>query len=363
MLKKISFILIVVVHFAACKSSGSKGYDINGALSGEINSPLILSYYDGKKAVALDTAIAVDGKFTFSGTLDHPVMLIIQVEGKRPTMQIFGENSRISVTGNIDSLALAKVEGSLHHKVYMSFKEEMKIFENRTSELRTFYGQAMNDGNQEKALAIYNEFEALEITRKENTKQFITLNSTSPVAAYLALNVFQTDELTQQKEVFSLLNESLASNPYYKILTENIARLNNLQIGKKAPEFTLKSSLGEEVALSSLQGSYVLVDFWASWCGPCRRENPNVVKEYHAYKSKGFTVLSVSVDSDQDAWRKAIEEDGLVWTQLIDTIGMSADVYGVRSIPTTYLLNKEGVIIATNLRGDQLTAKLEDIFN
>jgi peroxiredoxin len=147
------------------------------------------------------------------------------------------------------------------------------------------------------------------------------------------------------------------------VLSENINLLKNLQIGKKAPEFKLTSNNGDQVALSSLQGSIVLVDFWASWCAPCRRENPNLVNEFKKFNSKGFTILSVSVDSDQDAWRKAIVEDGLTWTQLIDTAGIANSLYGVRSIPTTYLLDKDGIIIGKNLKGEQLTAKLQEFLN
>lgn len=131
--------------------------------------------------------------------------------------------------------------------------------------------------------------------------------------------------------------------------------------GKTAPAFSLVSTEGNEVSLESYKGKYVLVDFWASWCQPCRQENPNVVNAYKAYNSKGFEVLSVSVDRDEQAWLNAIKEDGLTWAQVRDTENKVAEMYAIQQIPTTFLLDREGVIIATNLRGEALEAKLKEL--
>lgn len=363
MINKATLLIFLITIFAACKPSDPKGFEINGTLSGEINNALILSLFDGKKSQPLDTAIVVDGKFTFTGILQQPGLLLVQEEGKRNTLQLFGENSKITITGSIDSLQFAVVEGSLNHNTLISFKEEMKVFEIRTSKLSEIYKQVSEEGDQQKIKAVYIEYERLEAARKETTKKFISTNASSPVAPYLALSVFRTQDLPQQEEAFALLDTSLVTSPYYMALSENINLLRSLQVGKKAPDFKLTSNTGEQVALSSFQGSIVLVDFWASWCAPCRRENPNLVNEFKKFNSKGFTILSVSIDSDQDAWRKAIVEDGLTWTQLIDTAGIASSLYGVRSIPTTYLLDREGIIVGKNLKRELLAAKLQELLN
>ena len=363
MFPKIIFTVLLTVLLFSCNVSKKENYTIKGSLTGTIDTPLILSMYDGTKAVPLDTTTVESGSFLFKGSLEHPVMLILQAEGQRQFLQFFGENSPISISGDIDSLYQAKVEGSDLQDLYLAFKENMKNFDLQGSKLRIQYQQATEAQDQEKAIAIGNQFRVMEITRKENIKQFIASNNTSPVAAYLALNVFINDEYAQQYEILASLDSSLANHDYYKVLKENIDLLGKLQLGKEAPDFTLTSKEGEEVALSSLRGSYVLIDFWASWCQPCRKANPGVVEKYNQFNDKGFTVLSVSVDNDREAWLKAIDEDGLVWTQVLDEKGISSTLYGVRYIPTTYLIDPNGVILAVNLEGEQLQTKLEEIFN
>jgi thiol-disulfide isomerase/thioredoxin len=148
-------------------------------------------------------------------------------------------------------------------------------------------------------------------------------------------------------------------------MDEQVKQARTMSVGGAAPDFTQNTPEGAPLSLSKFKGKVTLVDFWASWCGPCRRENPNVVSMYKKYKDKGFDILSVSLDSNKDSWLKAIKDDGLVWNHVSDLKGWQNDaakLYGVRSIPQTVLVDKDGNVIARNLRGELLEARLDEIF-
>lgn len=195
-------------------------------------------------------------------------------------------------------------------------------------------------------------------------KKMIDDNPSSPTCVFF-IEVLNTEIYYAYHEK---LSKGIKKYDNSKIVKDFIAKtenVKNLAIGGLAPEINLKNPEGEYVKLSSLRGNYVLIDFWAAWCGPCRRENPNVVKLYEKYNSKGFEIYGVSLDRDRTSWLKAIEKDKLTWTQVSDLKfwqSEGARAYNVSAIPHTVLLDKEGKIIATNLRGSSLEKKLEELF-
>jgi peroxiredoxin len=196
---------------------------------------------------------------------------------------------------------------------------------------------------------------------------FLKSNPQSPVALY-ALQQYAGYEIDADKvaPMFASLPEALKSYPSAVAFNERIEIARKTAIGKYAMDFTQADTAGHPVSLSSFKGKYVLVDFWASWCGPCRKENPNVVKTFNKYKDKNFTVLGVSLDrpNGKDKWLKAIHDDNLTWTQVSDLKFWDNDVakqYGIRAIPQNYLLDPEGKIIAKNIRGEELEKKLAEV--
>ena len=193
----------------------------------------------------------------------------------------------------------------------------------------------------------------------------ITKYPASPAAAFYLYRYFTYQlPLDELKATRAKISSELAGCPYVKDLDGIIKQLENVQIGKVAPEFSLPDTVGVSVSLSDFRGKYVLLDFWASWCPPCRRENPNVVKAFNEYKDKNFTIVGISLDKDKSKWMKAIADDNLAWTHLSDLKYWDSEIpalYGVRGIPANVLLDPDGVIVAKNITGEDLHKKLKEV--
>ncbi|ASZ11434.1 MULTISPECIES: TlpA disulfide reductase family protein [Chitinophaga] len=197
-------------------------------------------------------------------------------------------------------------------------------------------------------------------------KEFIKANPKRLASLWLLINELRSRlEPADFEALFNGLDRSLQESKYGKGITAYIKSLRANNVGIMADDFAQYDPAGKLIKLSSFRGKYVLVDFWASWCGPCRQENPNVVKAYQQYKNKNFAILGVSLDNDKSRWLHAVEKDGLEWTQVSDLRGWGNEVavqYGIQSIPANFLVDPDGKIIARNLRGSALEARLAQIF-
>jgi peroxiredoxin len=272
------------------------------------------------------------------------------------------------VFADFDDPSLTKVTGSSVHNEFSAYNEGLSSINKSREALSTEYKSAQKDSKKEKMDSLEVKFDQLDKDESEYNRNFVVQNRGSFVTPFVIRRVmFYTLELNELKSLVSSLDKSVLKSPYSIDLLDKITVLEKVAIGKKYTDIILPGINGEEVKLSGIVGeNLILVDFWASWCGPCRRENPNVVKIYQDFHDKGFDIMGVSFDTDGKAWKEAIKNDGLVWNQMSDLKGwnsQAAGIYGVASIPHTVLIGKDGTIIARNLRGDELRAKLAELLD
>ncbi|WP_140937079.1 TlpA disulfide reductase family protein [Sphingobacterium lumbrici] len=353
-------------------------YTIKGKI-GSLNSPAkVYMQYADKGQRLIDSANVVDGEFKFTGTVQEPTQayLILSPEGlplralKNPDVNsLYLSKGVISVVG--EDLRNAAISGNALNEELMVYKGQQKQAEESFVAINAEYEAASPEKKKDEAFLTELRGRMQEVYKKKNSinEQFIKDNPKSYIALNLVDEMLTPATITSFEPAFQNLSSELKNSAKGKSIAEKIEGMRKLAVGATAPDFTLPDTSGNDLSLSSLRGKYVLVDFWASWCGPCRHENPVVVAAYNKYKDKGFTILGVSLDNPgkKDTWMKAIADDELAqWPHVSDLKGWQSDVvklYSIRGIPQNYLLDQDGKIVASNLRGAALEEKLAELLN
>ena len=304
--------------------------------------------------------------FTFrGGPVDYPQMIQLVAGDTRKRTSFYLENSVIKVTGTLDSLFKAEITGSKTHDEYKSFVDSNKLLSDVYAKIYSEYQDAIQSGNSALLAEIEKRADSVQTEMHKNQKNFIINNPSSYVTPSILGSISHSMEADELETMLSNLDTAIAALPQMLTLKERVSVLKAVAIGQKAPDFTMNDVDGNPVSLSSKTGSkLLLVDFWAAWCGPCRKENPHIVKVYNEFHKKGFDILGVSLDQKKEDWIKAIADDKLTWTHVSDLqywSNAAARAYAVNSIPASFLLDETGTIIAKNLRGDDLYNKVKEV--
>lgn len=381
-MKKLTLFALAISALYSCTNSNSNntsGFELKGTLSNSKGEPIYLEKLSQSGTVVIDSAVINEkGEFLMNAVSPNIGFYRLRISNSNFSMLVLDSAQKVTVTGDARDLGNTfNAEGSPDTKLFLEYNALAQNHKRRTDSLENVFRTALvtlkldslradslSKELQKPYETMINEYSDVVAKKiKENTGSFASIMAIQQLRpeqhfdAYKALDKGLTEKYPDNKDIKS----------FHGMVQQTemmVARTEAIKIGNEAPELILPMPNDKELALSSLRGKVVLIDFWASWCKPCRKEMPNVKRAYEKFKSKGFEIYGVSLDKDRDAWVEAISKDGLTWPQVSDLKfwqSEAAQTYAVQSIPFTVLIDRDGKIIATELRGAELEKKLAEV--
>lgn len=362
----IALLGISILLSAACFAQQGFDYQVKGNIRGLKNDSVIIYIrkYDKAGVFKTDTIVTTgkNDEFSIRGHSDGVYDAAAMIGGfrARKSFTLFIEKGIIHVSGHRDSLDYVTLSGTRGNEEYTAYK---KIEDGIYGRIRLLQEQVKQAGdNKEETTRIGKEMNAWRDSIRVGRIRYITANNGSPASAIYLYVLQDHIPVEQLEKLYTNFTPAVKGISYVRMIPDKIAARKRSAVGQPAPEFAFKDISGKSANLSDYRGKYVLLEFWASWCVPCRAENPDLLKAYKKYQDKGFVVIGVSLDDKKDKWEKAIQEDQLPWIHTSDLNAFNnkvARLYGVQPIPDNFLIDPQGKIIARQLRGKEVEERLD----
>lgn len=373
-MKNLIYLPFAAVLISCSANRKSDSFELSGQFANTNNETIYLDRLAGPQPEPVDSAeIDDEGNFSFENYIPQPGFYRIRQSQQNFAMLVLDTSDKVRVTGNLGDLGNTyKVEGSEETKLFLEYNDIIRRRDLRLDSINSM-AQTMMEPHRMNAAKMDSLTATFEVPYNEITEtanrhleQKILANA-DKYASIMPIQSLEPDRFSHvYKELSEGLKKKFPNDQTVASFHDYVNRVLRTAVGQEAPDIRLPSPGGEELALSSYRGKVVLIDFWASWCGPCRREMPSVVKAYNAHKNKGFEIFGVSLDKDKARWIEAIKSDGMTWPQVSDLQhwqSAAAQLYNVQSIPYTVLVGRDGKIVAKNLRGEELDRKLTEVLN
>ncbi|MBR0538730.1 MAG: AhpC/TSA family protein [Bacteroidales bacterium] len=358
---KRNLVLLIAVAFIMTACNQNKNFNVNVSLANGNDKTVYLQKYVDNVPVTIDSAVIAEEKAVLTAPIDNPqILYALKIKGQRGSMPFFADNKDVAFVGDLNNPQAVEIMGSETQAELDAYNDQLDEINMQIRDLYAVMQLALSDNDSIKMDSLNKVGTALMEQQDNFRDEYIKAHPESFVTHYILDGVKQDYPLDQLKDLMAgFTTESI----YRDHLNDYVAKQERLEVGQPFIDFTLQTKDGEDVTLSEkiAQNKLTLVDFWASWCGPCRHENPVVKAAYEKYHELGFDVVGVSVDQDEAAWLKAVEEDELPWMQVRDSEDKVSEDYMIYYIPSNFLFDQNGTMIAKGLRGEDLEAKLAEI--
>ena len=367
-MKKIVFIITSALLFVACNNLKDNEFLISGTANGiENGKKVFIEVQTETGTLAKDTAVVTDGKFELKGITEEIDLGFIRIENEQINLPLILEEGKIEINIVKDSLHKSTLGGTPNNDKFQKFNTESRAISEKVAKFEKDNGPEMQKAQMSNDTVTINkllkEYKKFQNEMNDYSKKFIKENPDAYLSVLLLENFLMRQYLTPEeiKSYFDGLNKEVKETKSGKKIKTTLDAMTAIVIGKPAPNFSGPTPEGKTISLKETLGKVTIIDFWASWCGPCRAENPSVVALYNEFHPQGLNIIGVSLDKDAKKWKEAIAKDGLVWPHVSNLKFWEdpiAKQYNVQSIPATFILDEKGNIVAKDLRGEELRAKV-----